>query len=203
MIEIWGDEADRLLPARLRDVSRGKREIVRNMLARDINCPVCTSVGRLFDAVASIAGVRQTVTFEAEAAIALEACCGQESAQAYPFAIDTSSSPWRIEVDRMIRSILEGSSDSSEVSNRFHSTLALICAETCRKIRSETDVNSVALTGGVFQNLVLLDRTAQALEDRGFQVLTHAEIPPNDGGISYGQAAAAVSRWRKCVWPSP
>ncbi len=203
MVEIWGDEAVRLLPARLREVSQGKREMLRNMIEREINCPVCTSVGRLFDAVASIAGVRQTVTFEAEAAIALEACSGEESAQAYPFTIDTSSSPWKIEIDRMIRSILEGSIDPSEVSNRFHSTLALICVETCRKIRSETDVNSVALTGGVFQNLVLLDRTAHALEDRGFQVLTHAEIPPNDGGISYGQAAAAAARWKKCVWPSP
>ena len=203
LFEIFGHETDRMLPPSLQQVPEDKRRMLKNMIVRQINCPVCTSVGRLFDAVSALIGLRRTVTFEAEAAIALEACCPEGEFPSYPFRVDTNSKPWRIDIDPMIRAILSEESPPYEVSGRFHQTLALICVETCRKIRSETGLDHVALTGGVFQNVALLDRAARVLESEGFQVLTHSEVPPNDGGISYGQAAAAVARWRQCVWRSP
>jgi hydrogenase maturation protein HypF len=93
--------------------------------------------------------------------------------------------------------------DVSEISGRFHLTLALICVEICCKLRIETGLDTVALSGGVFQNLVLLEQVTAVLEDKGFSVLTHSEIPANDGGIAFGQAAAAAARWKACAWQSP
>jgi hydrogenase maturation protein HypF len=206
LFDLYGDALEEKLPPALREVPEDRRRLVRHLLARGINCPVCTSVGRLFDAVAALVGLRQTVTFEAEAAVALEACQMEAGDRSYPFAIHASCRPWVVDTEPMLHTILADihrGTPASEVSGRFHATLALICVEVCRKLRAETGLGQVALTGGVFQNLALLERVAEALESEGFQVLTHAEVPTNDGGLSYGQAAAAVARWRQCVWPSP
>ncbi|MFH1740920.1 MAG: carbamoyltransferase HypF, partial [bacterium] len=206
MLDIYGSEAEERLPPGLHTIPEDRRKMVRHILERGINCPACTSVGRLFDAVASIVGLRQTVTYEAEAAVALEACQADGTGQAYPFALATNSFPWVIDTEPMLRTILDdvfAGTAAPEISARFHWTLALICREVCWKLRSETGLDRVALSGGVFQNFALLESVSGVLESEKFSVLTHSEVPPNDGGISYGQAAAAAARWRQCVWQYP
>ncbi len=204
--DLFGETVEDNLPHTMREIPQFSRRMVGHLLERDLHSPRCTSVGRLFDAVASLAGLRHTVTYEAEAAVALEACCTGESGDAYPYEIVDSSVPWEIDTRPLFRVLLRDVLSSvgiSAISSRFHLALALICREICCKLRIETGLDIVALSGGVFQNLVLLEQVTAALEDAGFSVLTHSEIPANDGGIGFGQAAAAAARWKACVWQSP
>jgi len=204
--DLFGETVEDNLPHTMREIRYSSRHTVGHLLKRDLHSPKCTSVGRLFDAVASLAGLRHMVTCEAEAAVALEERCVRQSGKAYPYQIVDSLAPWEIDTRPMFRSLVQdvvSGVDVSEISGRFHLTLALICVEICCKLRIETGLDTVALSGGVFQNLVLLEQVTAVLEDKGFSVLTHSEIPANDGGIAFGQAAAAAARWKACAWQSP
>jgi hydrogenase maturation protein HypF len=150
--------------------------------------PLTSSAGRLFDAVAAIVGVRDAVTYEAQAAIELEQLADRDEPGSYLLPLDGT------EVDgaALVRSVVEDLGNGvpvAAVSARFHTTLALTVAELCDQVRD--GLSTVALSGGVWQNSLLLARTLDALEAKGFRVLTHQHVPCNDGGISLGQLAVA------------
>ena len=167
------------------------------MLARGIHSPWTSSVGRLFDAVASIVGLRQQVTFEGQAAMELEfAIGGMQTDDGYPFQISNLKSQMneRLNIDwqPMVSGILddlERGVPVGRISARFHNTLAEIIVEVAERVGEE----QVVLSGGCFQNIFLLERTIKKLESAGFIVYRHQRIPTNDGGISLGQIAAAMS----------
>jgi hydrogenase maturation protein HypF len=160
------------------------------VLARDVNCVATSSVGRLFDAAASLAGLRHTVHYEAQGAMEFEAAADPECGEAYPLTIDDLSPLWRgIIVD------LRRQEPLSRISARFHRGLANSVTDACHVARRETGVAIVGLTGGVFQNTLLTRLVRANLEQSGFTVLTHRLVPPNDGGLALGQALVAGSRW--------
>ncbi len=184
------------LPAQLplfRNVPEREVEVVSRMIARGINTSLTSSCGRLFDAVASLIGLRHEVTFEGQAAIELETASEHGIDETYPFEID-SSEPAQIDMRPAIREIvselLKGRS-RSVIASRFHNTIALIVGEMCRRIRSTERLTRVCLSGGTFQNVYLAERCSAVLEHLGFEVFLHKDVPPNDGGISLGQAVIA------------
>jgi hydrogenase maturation protein HypF len=175
--------------------SKKEIEILRIALKQNINAPVTSSVGRLFDSVAAIAGLRQKVRFEGQAAMGLEFSLYEvKSDESYPFEICNSSSgnqPLIIDWGLMINGILDDVSSNVPVpllSCKFHNTLVEIIVSVAYKVSEQR----VALTGGCFQNKYLTERSVQRLREEGFRPYWHQRIPPNDGGIALGQLIAAA-----------
>lgn len=169
--------------------------IVDTMLQRQVHTIATSSAGRLFDAVASLIGLRHTVSFEGQAAMMLEAVADSCELQepSYGFAL-TSGSPAEIDLRPMIRQIVNDVQRGAPrecIAARFHTTLIHVVAEVCRRMRSEQQLNRVCLSGGCFQNARLLEGCVDTLRADGFEVYFHREVPANDGGISLGQAAIA------------
>jgi len=158
--------------------------LVRHSL--QVNAPLSSGMGRLFDAVAAVLGVRDTVSYEGQAAIELEQLAGATAAEPWAWRFGDGTS---LVTDCYLA--LAGGGDRSEIAASFHETVAAAAADACAEAASP---RTVVLSGGSFQNLRLLESTRRRLEELGFDVLTHRLVPPNDGGISYGQAAVAASR---------
>ena len=181
-------------------VPAAARRTVENMLARRFNCPLTSSAGRLFDAVASIAGVRDYVNFEGQAAMELEWLAGNVAPNgAYPFDLSwpvDSSKPGVIDTRPLILSAAEdayGGVGAANIARRFHSTLVAIIADVCGRISERTGLDAVVLSGGVFLNAVLTKEVQQCLARMGLRVYRHRLVPPNDGGLSLGQLAVAAA----------
>ena len=143
-------------------------------------------MGRLFDAVAAILAIRDTVTYEGQAAIELEQLAGDTRASPYLWRFGDAT-----ELVRAVHDDLAAGRPRAEIAAAFHETVAAGAAAACIEAG---EPRVVALYGGSFQNLRLLEATRQRLEDAGFRVLTHRRVPPNDGGISYGQAAVVAAQ---------
>lgn len=179
-----------------------KTDMVLKMIRSGINSPLTSSAGRLFDAVSSMLGVMDVITFEAEAAIGLEYITdikNRDSQKPYGFIIGDGE-PAVIDLRPLIKGIVDdimGGVDRAVISGRFHTTLGMLIAETAKMIRGKTGVNDAALSGGVFQNQVLLEIAERRLTEAGFKVWTHSLIPSNDGGVSLGQAVVALERISK------
>jgi hydrogenase maturation protein HypF len=160
------------------------------------NSPITSSAGRLFDAVASILNIRDAVSYEGQAAIELEQHAAVGERSAYPIRMNRST-PFIIPATELICAVVDDAirgTSTDVVAARFHNTLSRMIVEVCSAIRTDRGLALVALSGGVFQNQILLMRTVDALEQAGFRVLTHSRVPTNDGGISFGQAVVAAAR---------
>ena len=150
--------------------------------------PAACGLGRLFDAVAAVLGVRERVSYEGQAAIELEQLAGERPAEPYA---------WRFgDATELVALCRADRAPREEVAARFHETVAAAAAEACGEAG---EPRTVVLSGGSFQNLRLLASTRERLERKGFRVLSHRLVPPNDGGISYGQAAVAARRSASCA----
>jgi hydrogenase maturation protein HypF len=165
-------------------------------LARNgINAPVTSSAGRLFDAVAALLGVRDVVNYEGQAAVELEQLADPAERAAYPAAI-TGGSPLLVAGTDLMRAAAEdllAGVPPPRIAARLHNGVAAMISQACLRLRERSGLATVALSGGVFQNLLLLDCVVRLLERDGFRVLVHTRVPPNDGGISLGQAAVAAA----------
>ncbi len=225
--ELYGDaclEMDELAP--IRSLRQAERRVMARMLAKDVHAPVTTSAGRLFDGVAALIGLHQVVSFEGQAAMALEfaasataVAAGSEQG-AYP--IDLVKAPhgvldprpegvgglagagspavlppqplildWSPLVESVLADLRRGVPQGI-IAARFHQALV----EAIVSVSQAAAQPKVALTGGCFQNRLLVERAAERLERAGFEVLLHRQVPPNDGGISLGQVAVAAARLR-------
>jgi hydrogenase maturation protein HypF len=166
---------------------------VRHMVQTGVGAPLTTSAGRLFDAVAALCGVRLNVTYEGQAAVELEAACDLSEPGAYPLpAGDGLVLDARETIHAVVDDVKAGAAPA-QVAMRFHRGLALATAEACAAAAEARGIVLVVLSGGVFQNRLLLELTRDALERRRLGVLVPERLPPNDGGISYGQAAIAAA----------
>ena len=187
---------DGAVPERLAVVRRNAarwRQVVEIARA-GLASPPTSSAGRLFDAVAAILGVRDTINYEGQAAVELEQRADPAERGAYRAAIAGTRPPLRIQGADLVRAVVEDLGRGvapAVIAARFHNGLAEAVAGACALLREATGLSAVALSGGVFQNLLLLERLVALLELRGFRVLRHRRVPPNDGGISLGQAAVA------------
>ena len=165
---------------------------IRLAMRAQINSPPCSSMGRLFDAVSALVGVRETVNYEGQAAIELEQMVEQGEMGEYPFEILVEDNKTlTINPDPVIEAMVEDIRKKESpfvVSARFHNSVARVISRMALRIREEYGLSDIFLTGGVFQNHVLLGRVWDILKQDGFRVHTHQRVPPNDGGISLGQA---------------
>ena len=182
---------ERLAP--VRDFRETDQKVLMAQLEKKINSPLTSSMGRLFDAAAALAGIRQRVNYEGQAAIEFEALADQAEAEVYPFALEQAEVGVRGAFGALIRDVLAGI-PVSKISARFHNGVAEVVCTAVNRINKDTGIRTVALSGGVWQNITLLRRTLSLLRAGGFQVYLHHEVPANDGGLSLGQAVVAASR---------
>jgi hydrogenase maturation protein HypF len=175
---------------------------VGQMLARRVNAPLTSSAGRLFDAVAALAGVRQRVSYEGQAAVELEGLATPEApAGSYPFSVCEGPAremlpsvvDTRPLIAAVVRDVTRGV-PAGLIARRFHSTLVEMIVHVCGSIRQETGLSAVALSGGGFLNALLTEEAGARLRAEGFAVYRHREVPPGDGGLSLGQLAVAAAR---------
>jgi len=190
LFEIFGDElwerAD-LLAA----FSKQETRLLRQMLAKQLNAPLTSSAGRVFDAVAALIGLRQNSSFEGQAAMELEFAAEPWIADAWPFEIRGPVIDWEPTIRALLRDCAAGATVGA-LSSRFHNTLAEMIAAVARQSGQET----IVLTGGCFQNHFLTVRAVERLSAGGFDVHWHQRVPPNDGGIAPGQIIGAAQAMR-------
>ncbi len=169
-------------------------EIIQRMVDRGINTPLTSSCGRLFDAVTALLNICQETSYEAQAAIELEMAAGdlERGGTIYPFTISLDEGAHTIQLHALLKAIVEAVQQGlprHKVGAAFHNTLTQMIAQMCQLIREEGGgLNTVALSGGCFQNRQLLRLTVDVLQSLGFDVLLHRQVPCNDGGLSLGQA---------------
>jgi len=190
----------------LAGMSAQQEKIVCRQVDRGLNTPMTSAAGRLFDAVAALAGIRQEVSFEAQAAIEMEMLATEAASASgpatdpvtYPYGLDgdgKGDAPYLIRLRPLIEAIqadLAAHVTPATIALRFHHTMAALIDDVCQRITAELGLRTVALTGGCFQNRLLLALTVARLEDAGYHVLLHHQVPCNDGGISLGQVALAM-----------
>jgi hydrogenase maturation protein HypF len=167
-----------------------ERTVLARQLERGLNTVPTSSVGRLFDAVSALAGVRQEINYEAQAAIELEMLAEEEMEEEYPFELTKGV----VDPGPCIRAVANDMSagvPASTIAARFHNGLARMLCDVCVQLRQETGLSEIALSGGVFQNVTLLERATRLLQEAGFTIYTHRLVPPNDACISLGQAMVA------------
>lgn len=199
LYKTFGDDIFKASSFFLKRFNQYKVEMVIMMIKKKINSPLTSSVGRLFDAVSSLLGLRDTITFEGEAALELELAANSNDKgvlQSYPFSI-IHDDPIIVDIKPLLKSIGEDLIKSvkiSAISYRFHHTLAMIIVEVSKILKTQCKIRDVVLSGGVFQNKLLLNFAETYLEKEGFQVWFNERFPANDGGISLGQAVVACER---------
>jgi hydrogenase maturation protein HypF len=184
---------------------RRQLDVLQRQIETGLNAPLTSSMGRLFDAVAALLGIRQIVNYEAQAAIELEALVDPGEPGSYPIivpgieAAEMGSGAATREMDPspMFHALLSDFLDGVPIpliAARFHSGLASMVLQACQSLRQAYQIESVALSGGVWQNMTLLEKTVRLLSQHHFKVLFHQQVPANDGGLSLGQAVIAASR---------
>jgi hydrogenase maturation protein HypF len=182
-----------------------QKNLFVQMLQRGISSPLTSSCGRLFDAVAALLNLRQTVSYDGQAAIELEALAetseyqkkGLDQAASYAYTITSVAEPLQLDFSPIFPQILadlNAGISSSAIAMRFHGTIAAAIVEVCRQLRNSSGLERVVLSGGVFQNRLLSKMIYTSLSSHNFSVFNHRLVPPNDGGIALGQAAIAAQK---------
>jgi hydrogenase maturation protein HypF len=203
----FGDEVATLDLDVIRDLGQNRISNLLTMIRSGLNSPETSSVGRIFDAVSALAGVCHRATYEGQPAVELEGVADAEEGGAYPYEV-SGGQPLIVDLLPAFRVIVKELSDHGNKSQhgdcqrvtscartiaaKLHNTMAEASANVCLRLRERFGLRAVALSGGVFQNQLLSRRLTALLEQRGFEVLQHRSVPPNDGGISLGQAAVAL-----------
>jgi len=192
----FGDNLQDLALPWLKQIEPQKINIIVEMMEKGVNCPQTSSLGRLFDAVAAIAGIRARVNFEGQAAMELEMLADGHSDTIYDIQW-LSQKPIKIKPQSIIRGVvqdIQNGMSPGEISVKFHQTLVVLFGEICAAIRRSHDLNRVVLSGGCFQNSLLLKGLIGQLEAHHFEVYAHRQVPANDGGIALGQALVASAQ---------
>ncbi len=193
-----GPDFRQAVPALVEEIGTAKIDVVARMMERGVNAPLTSSCGRLFDAVASILGVRQRISYEGQAAIELEMVADDcAETEGYSFDLAEQEGCLVIGAGSMFRALLgdmQTGFPASMLSARFHNGLAQVLAQVARQVRERTGLRQVCLSGGTFQNIRLLQTLTALLRDGGLEVFTHSQVPAGDGGLSFGQALIAAHR---------
>ncbi len=192
-----GDDLPALAPALLERLDPREVALVRQQIARGLNAPIASSAGRLFDAAAALLGIRDVAEYEAQAAIDLELAAGERRTGPLPFAIRRSDGLQVYDPRPTLAALLEGVASDRPVAllaAAFQETVIEVTRELLADARSRTGVGIVCLSGGVFQNRRLASAMLRRLAGDGFETFINRQVPVNDGGVSYGQAAVAAAR---------
>lgn len=197
LLDAFGGDLDGVGIPMLEQFEPKDLALLRKMVQSRINAPETSSLGRLFDAVSGMLGVCRRASYEGQPAIELEAVADESCTGAYDFAIAADATASQVDMAPAIRQIVKDIRDGVGppiVSAKFHNAVANASLAMCLRIREKYPLRKVALSGGVFQNLLLAERLSGELTQNGFEVLQHREAPPNDGGLSLGQAVVARTR---------
>jgi hydrogenase maturation protein HypF len=192
----WLTQMNAPLPAAFEPIAQQRWNMVARMVLKGVGCTSTSSAGRLFDAVAAMCGVRLEVSYEGQAAIELEALADPAAVEPYPFVLQPLP-PAIMNPKPAIVAVLDDLAAGvpvSTISARFHAGFATVTAQACALAAERAGVDLVVLSGGVFQNRLLLELTSAGLEEAGLRVLVPERLPPNDGQIAYGQVAVAAAR---------
>lgn len=199
LYHVYGEKIWNLDIPLLWEINRKKIEITIKMVQKKINSPDTSSLGRLFDGIAALIGIRNQIAFEGQAAMELEMVANWPVRRGYEYGW-TSRDDHVLSLEPIITGIvsdLEKRISPAEIAGKFHYTLIRMFSKICCFIRKETNINTAALTGGSFQNNLLLSGLIENLNEFDFNVLTHRMVPPNDGSISLGQAVVAAALYRQ------
>lgn len=179
-------------------LSKIEIQVILRQLENSINTPLTSSMGRLFDAVSSLIGIRQTVNYEGQAAIEMEAIAAPDENSFYEIEFKPEQTSINLHTfwEQLINDIRSGT-PASVLSARFHNSIAQLSLTVSRALQSRYTINTVALSGGVWQNRYLLNKTVALLKQNQFRVLTHKRVPANDGGIALGQLLIAENQLKK------
>lgn len=174
-----------------------KAEVYKAVLDSGLNCPVSSGMGRLFDGVAAILGIKTLCSYEGQGAVLLEAAAAEDG-EVYPFALE--GEPLRYDWRGTIRAIcadIKAGVDTGRMAARFMNTLIEMAVCQCRAARNASGIEVVALSGGSFQNMYIMSRLPERLEKEGFRVLRHRRVSANDEGLSLGQLMIAAAKLGK------
>jgi hydrogenase maturation protein HypF len=196
LYKYFGDTIDYDSMTVFRSVDRQRLTLLKEMIQKGINCPLSSGAGRLFDAVSALLGICPVTSFDSEAPMRLESAINSETDHHYPFS--TGGSVVFAETFKAIIADMQHS-DVSLISAKFHNTVAQAILEVSESIRKETSLEKVVLSGGVFQNKYLLEKTIQKLTQKMFKVYTNHQVPVNDGGLSLGQLVVASKKTGLCA----
>jgi hydrogenase maturation protein HypF len=198
LYQTFGDEFEDLTLPFAADLDTRAWATLKRMITTRTNCPETSSMGRLFDAVSSLLRLRDATNYEGQAAIELEQIADRDCGQRYDFEV--SAAEGIVRAQPVIRGAVEdllSQVPPAVIAAKFHLGVADLIVRMAVTIREQRKLNRVALSGGVFQNVMLLQAACKRLSDASFEVLTHCRVPPNDGGISLGQAAIANALLRR------
>jgi hydrogenase maturation protein HypF len=204
---VIASEAKQSQLAYIGQVTQVEIEVIKRQIEKKINSPLSSSMGRLFDAISALLGIRGEIDYEGQAAVELEMAAYSsvvarrvsdeaiyDTQESYPYYIVEDQGIRIVQLRDLLSAIIEDlyqDISRGRISVKFHNTVARMINEMCHLIADETGISQVALSGGVFQNRLLLGKAVSLLESSGFQVFTHRQVPCNDGGISLGQAVIA------------
>ncbi len=195
LVRHFGCDFVRKLPV-VAGVPEKNLNVFFGMMEQGINSPLTSSCGRLFDAVAAMAGIRRQVNYEAQAAIELEMASGNSRDESgYPFDLIADGEGWIIDTRSLFEALLRDIDQRvaiADISRRFHNGLVEVLAEVSCRLRERSGLQRVCLSGGTFQNVYLFEGLCKRMRAAGFQVFTHSEVPAGDGGLSLGQALVAA-----------
>ena len=194
LLRLCGEEALRQNLNLISQADDGEISLIERQIKQGINCPLTSSCGRLFDAISALLGIRGKIDYEGQAAVELEMIACEDEVAGYPFTIEDEQGIKIISLKELVGAILfdlRRGQSAAKISAKFHATIAQMVTKMCQRLSGEIGITTVALSGGVFQNRLLLRKTVGHLEARGFTVLTHRQVPSGDGGISLGQAVIA------------
>jgi len=193
----YGSDFNRLKIPFLQGIGKNKISAVKEMLDNRINCPPASSMGRLFDAVSAIAGIREEITYDAQAAVELEMAAEKKKTSPYCLGIREEKGKLIMDPSPLIKAAADDAVKgvpTGVISCKFHAGVAGIITAICKRIKEDKNISATVLSGGVFQNLLLLDMVCRKLKKAGFTVYIHRRMPANDACISVGQAAVAYAK---------
>jgi hydrogenase maturation protein HypF len=203
LISLYGEEDTLKLPlAAVREAGERNARLIARLVEHKLNTPPTSSAGRLFDCVAALLSVPGSIrtTYEGQAAIELELVANGPTNRTYPFSLRPEAGTWIVETHEVIAAVVKdllSGRPAPAISATFHRTMAEIIVATCNELRTENGVTTVALSGGTFQNMLLLTQTITLLKENQFVVYTHQRVPTNDGGLALGQAILADTVFRE------
>jgi len=203
LVALYGEEEALKLPlALVRRAGEQNVRLISRLVERKLNSPLTSSAGRLFDAVAALVRLPGSwrTTYEGQAAVELELVADGSASRGYPFRLRPEDEGWVVETQQTVAGVVEdllSGCEVGEIATRFHRAVAEMVVTGCEEIREVGGAGAVALSGGTFQNMLLLGQVVGLLEEKGFEVYRHRRVPANDGGLALGQAVLADVLYRE------
>ncbi|KPJ62422.1 MAG: hypothetical protein AMS15_04055 [Planctomycetes bacterium DG_23] len=192
----YGGSLDKKSMDFLERINPEHKTFVLQMIKAGVNCPPTSSLGRLFDAVSALLGICERATFEGQPAMELEGAISKRITDSYDYEIRSEDGQFIVDTRKIIKGVVSdliGGEEASAIACKFHNTVVNFSLDVCLELREAQGINEVALSGGCFQNEYLSEELVRGLKEKGFVVYEHSQVPPNDGGISLGQAVIAGS----------